>query len=81
MSEPSETELELKCIQEPEGCEGPVEMRASLSATGVPYPRCQSHWYERLDRQAEIRERYPDTDLAPDWFDPLEAGERWNDDY
>lgn len=24
---------------------------------------------------------YPDSDIAPDWFDESAAGERWNDDY
>lgn len=52
-----------------------------LSATGRSFPRCEAHWEERLDRQAEINERYPDTPIAPSWFDPSYAGERWNDDY
>lgn len=74
----------LECLDEHpdgQGCRGPIEYRMPLSATGRSFPRCEAHWEERLDRQAEINERYPDTPIAPSWFDPSYAGERWNDDY
>ena len=61
------------------GCEGPVEYRMPLSATGRSFPRCEKHWHERLDKQREIDERYPYHQPAD--FDPMYAGERWDDDY
>ena len=65
----------------PEGCAGAVEYRMPLSGTGRSFPRCDAHWSERLDTQAGIDERYPDTPNPPADFDPTYAGERWNDDY
>lgn len=71
---------ELICIDstpyaEAEGCEGPVELRTALSGTGIPYARCDNHWAHRLDREQEIRDRYPDHPPA-DWS-PEIAGEAW----
>lgn len=60
-------------------CEGPVEYRFPLTATGRSFPRCDKHWAERLDRQAEIDRRYPDSPIPPDDFDPTYAGEVWDD--
>ncbi|ALF01567.1 hypothetical protein AVU96_gp068 [Mycobacterium phage Snenia] len=38
-------------------------------------------YVERVQpRMDAIRERYPDTDIPPAWFDPTYAGERWNED-
>ena len=61
------------------GCHGTVEYRMALSPTGRSFPRCQSHWNEAVDRDFEIRRRYPVN--APSDFDPMYAGERWDDDY
>ena len=33
-----------------------------------------------LDRYENSIERYADSDVPPDWFDPAAAGERWDDD-
>lgn len=73
----------LECLDDyGEGtCHGPVEYRMALSATGVSYPRCEKHWGERLDKQEEINSRYPDSPIPPADFDPMYAGERWDDDY
>lgn len=65
---------------DPEGCEGKVEYRLPLTDTGIPYPRCDKHWAARLDIQAGINERYPDSPIPPADFDPSYAGERWNED-
>lgn len=62
-------------------CSGQVEYRMALSGTGISYPRCEHHWLERLERQAEIDRRYPDSPIPPADFDPTYAGERWDDDY
>ncbi len=71
---------ERTCLDDHTGeCEGAVEWRESLSGTGTPIPRCDKHWTEALDRAQDIRQRYPEH--APADFDPLYAGERWDDDY
>jgi hypothetical protein len=71
----------MKCLDHHEGgCAGAVEYRFPLSATGKSFPRCEKHWAERLDQQAEIDARYPDSPFAPSDFDPSYAGESWDDD-
>lgn len=62
-------------------CSGAVEYRMALSASGRSFPRCDGHWDARLDEQERINRDYPDSPLAPAWFDPADAGERWDDDY
>lgn len=61
------------------GCMGPVELRYPMSPTGRWFPRCEQHYDQRLAKQDEINERYPDNP-PPDWS-PLDAGEHWSDDY
>lgn len=61
------------------GCQGEVEYRFALSGTGISYPRCDKHWAERVVRQQEIDQRYPYH--QPSDFDPLYAGEHWDEDY
>ena len=69
-----------RCLDEHKGdCEGMIEYRMPLTETGRAFPRCDKHWGERLDQQERINERYPM--LAPADFDPLYAGERWDDEY
>jgi len=70
-----------RCLDEGRGhCEGQVEYRMPLSATGRSFPRCEHHWNLRLDEQEKINDRYPNSDLAPADFDPAYAGERWNEE-
>lgn len=71
----------LECIDswEDDPCEGTVEYRIPLSATGESYPRCDQHWAERYDYEMALRQRYPVN--APSDFDPLYAGESWDEDY
>jgi len=69
----------LRCLQRDENCEGEVEYRDALSATGKMFPRCDAHWEARLIEQDRINETYPHN--APSDFDPSYAGERWDDDY
>lgn len=67
------------CIQAHERtCAGPVELRLPLSGTGVPFPRCDRHWQERLELQRELDERYPVQ--PPAGWSPLDAGESWDED-
>lgn len=70
----------IECLNKSPECEGPVEFRPALSATGVSYPRCEFHWEIRLKEQERIRREYPDSPSPPSWFDPAAAGERWDDD-
>lgn len=55
---------------------------AALSGSGLRYPRCEQHqefYVERLAlRIEEINRRYPV--MAPPDFDPLTAGESWDDE-
>lgn len=68
------------CIDESVGqCKGRIEFRQSLSGTGISYPRCDAHWDRRLIIEEELRLRYPSH--APSDFDPLYAGESWDDDF
>lgn len=61
-------------------CRGPVEFRDALTATGKRFPRCDAHWEARLDEQERINRVYPDSPIAPAWFDPTAAGERWDEE-
>lgn len=68
-----------ECMDAHDGkCQGETHYRMSLSGTGTSYPRCDHHWGQRLDREQEIRERYPYN--APADFDPSYAGEVWGED-
>jgi hypothetical protein len=70
------------CLDHPKGgCQGNVEYRMSLTGTGTMIPRCDKHWEDRLAFQDEHARIYPDSPIAPDWFDPEAAGERWDDEY
>ena len=69
------------CLQfgGPTPCSGPVDWHSSLSGSARAHLRCEAHWRERLDRQAEIDRRYPAQ--APRDWSPLDAGEYWDEDY
>jgi hypothetical protein len=60
-------------------CSGEVSIR--YSDLGAEIPECEFHMDESYARIDEIRSRYPDSPIAPAWFDPSAAGERWDDDY
>lgn len=72
---------QLECLDAGHGapCEGTVEYRMALSATGRSFPRCERHWAKRLEEQERINRTYPAQ--APSDFDPAYAGERWDEDY
>lgn len=73
--------MTLECLEGPGGCAGPVEMRWPGYGE-KSWPRCQRHGDARLLREEQARERYgdPDSPCPPSGFDPLDAGERWDDD-
>jgi hypothetical protein len=60
---------------------GTVEYRMPLSGTGESFPRCAGHWNDRLDLEDRLRRDYPDSPNPPGWFDPMAAGEHWDEDY
>ena len=72
---------EPECLDAGPDCKGPVEYRHALSGTGRSFPRCDHHWSLRLDAQERINRDYPDSPIAPSWFDESAAGERWDEDY
>jgi hypothetical protein len=79
MDECEELEYLLECLDDSKGdCEGPIELRMALSASGRSFPRCEKHWGERLDEQDRINERYPEH--PPSDWSPLDAGESWYED-
>lgn len=64
----------------PENCNGRVEYHWPGHGF-VSFPRCAKHAEERLDKEEQHRQDYPDSPNPPSWFDPDYAGERWDDDY
>lgn len=71
---------EIECLDSYyDECAGRIEYRYALSGTGRSFPRCDKHWDERLRIQDDINRRYPATQPAD--FDPMYAGERWDEDY
>lgn len=72
-----------ECIGSRDGkCAGETFERYSLSGSGMTFPRCDHHYDEYVaetqPRLDAIRRRYPEQ--APADFDPMYAGERWDDD-
>lgn len=74
---------ELECLDDhgENTCSGPVEYHSIDPGRTRAFPRCQKHWGERLNSRDNSIERYENSDVAPGWFDPSYAGERWDDDY
>jgi hypothetical protein len=70
---------DLTCIDGPAGCAGPVEWRTTSDRTdGKHFRRCEAHGAAReakAGRNLELQ-----SDVAPAWFDPSYAGERWEED-
>lgn len=71
----------LECLDDhgEDNCRGEIEYRSVPG--GNAFPRCVAHFDARMDRYENSIERYADSDVVPDWFDPSYAGERWDDDY
>lgn len=70
---------EITCLNEGPDCEGPVEFHLRPS-DWKSFPRCEFHQAQREEQRENSMEKYADSDIAPDWFDPSYAGERWEDD-
>lgn len=72
----------LACLERDSGdCEGPVEWHSTDPGVRPAFPRCAFHWALRCGLEDRLRRDYPDSPMAPSWFDPANAGERWDDDY
>jgi hypothetical protein len=70
---------ELRCIEHGPQCEGRVEYHLNPDRDDLKaFARCEFHQARRLD-QAERNREYM-SDVAPSWFDPTYAGERWDED-
>jgi len=72
----------LECLDDigEDTCRGPVEYH-TIDGTSS-WPRCRLHFAARLERYEQSdTERYARSSIAPSWFDPADAGERWEDDY
>lgn len=75
----SDVDDALECLDDPTGetCAGVVELRLRASDWSS-WPRCERHADEREQRREQSMELYADSDVPPDWFDPLDAGESWD---
>lgn len=74
---------EPECLEHggPTPCQGEVNYHAIDPGRTRAFPRCERHWIDRLERRETSMERYENCDVAPAWFDPTYAGERWDADY
>lgn len=69
-----------ECLQyDPGTCGGEVELFAP--GNGNAFPRCRVHREQRAKGYETSMERYADSDVEADWFDPANIGEHWGDDY
>jgi len=41
---------------------------------------CITHLAGFWEQREKTNRDYPDSDVPPEWFDPMAAGERWNED-
>lgn len=71
-----------ECSDGPDGCEGEVFARSTLSGSGDAYYRCDHHYEAYAVRlqpvMDDINRRYPA--MAPADWDPYYAGEAWDED-
>lgn len=73
------TTTEVRCLQYGPDCMGPVEYRLSPDRDDFKaFPRCDYHWEQRLEAAEKNREYM--SDVPPSWFDPMDAGESWDED-
>ena len=71
--------LTLTCIDGPDGCDGPVEWGTTPDRDDFrAFTRCRAHYERRCKAAEEHLRKYPVH--APADFDPLYAGETWDED-
>jgi hypothetical protein len=66
-----------ECLEYGPDCEGPVDLH-TVGTSMRAFPRCQFHIDQRWESYENSMERYADSDLVPEWFDPSYAGESWD---
>jgi len=71
---------ELTCIDGPQGCVGAVELRPSPPMGERSFARCEAHQERRWARFEGSLEQEALSPSPPAWFDPMDAGERWDDE-
>jgi hypothetical protein len=68
-----------RCLQEGPDCAGPVEFHLNPDRDDFKaFPRCQYHQNKRLESAEAHLRKYPV--LPPSDFDPMDAGESWDED-
>jgi hypothetical protein len=67
---------DIRCLNQDELCQGPVDYWFTGGRL-KGFPRCDYHGMKRQDQYENSMEKYADSDVAPDWFDPSYAGETW----
>lgn len=70
----------VECLEESPECRGEIAFHSVDPGRAAAFPRCEFHWEQRLDRRENSIEKYENSDVAPDWFDPAYAGEQWDED-
>lgn len=69
----------LECLDGPEDCDGEVDYRTTPDRRDFKsFPRCEAHFLKRLKESEKNMELM--SDVAPSWFDPTYAGERWDEE-
>lgn len=63
----------------PDECRGPVAFHTTGDSLKA-WPRCDFHQEQRQESYENSIERYANSSVAPSWFDPSYAGERWDED-
>ena len=66
------------CLRFDDNCQGNLEQR--FTTLGTEIWECAYHAREMAKWRRQLNERYPDSPVAPEWFDPSYAGESWDDD-
>lgn len=68
-----------RCLQESDECQGEVEYHINPDREDLKaFPRCEKHQRDRLISAQEHIRKYPR--IEPSDFDPMYAGERWEED-
>lgn len=67
-----------KCLRSGKGdCRGPIDVR--YTDLGTQIFECEKHMDDHYAWADEHRRIYPDSPIAPSWFDPMDAGEVWDE--
>lgn len=68
-----------RCLQHGPDCQGEVEYHLNPDRDDLKtFPRCEFHQARRLEQAEETMRKYPIN--APADFDPMYAGERWDEE-